>query len=94
MKKLLTVIGIGIITLGTGCAFNKVESSSTQGTNITTIKVRTYAFWPATSTLDKQKISAGKTLSVGTEGLVQEGGGTNIANTISALTDLIKALPK
>lgn len=85
-----------LLLLGAGCAFNRVDLSSgpgAGGTN-TTARVRSYAIWPATIDLAKQKISAGKTLSVGTEGLAADGGGTNISATLDSLTRLLQTLPR
>lgn len=83
---------IAALGLCTGCAFNKVELGSSQGTNTTTAVIRTYAIWPASVGLDKQKASAGKTLSIGTEGATLEGGGTNMVSAINGLVELMKLL--
>ena len=53
---------------------------------------KTFALWPATSELGKQRLTAGKTLSIGTEGLEEHAGlGTN---DTQALRDIRAILGK
>jgi hypothetical protein len=97
--SLWTVIGIVLLILSLaifapGCAFNKVELGNHTGTNTTTAVVRSYAIWPATVGLDKQKASAGKTLSIGTEGLEASGGGTNLTAALAELRGILQLIAK
>lgn len=80
-----------------GCAYNRpLFSEQVVTTNgiITkrSLSVRTFALWPATTQLEKQRASLGKTMSLGTTGLSEDSGGTNIAATIEALTKLLQTI--
>ena len=78
-----------------GCAYNRpVLRSETRSTNgvvtVAETSVRTFALWPATSELVKQRVSNGaKSQSVGTEGLDQQGGGTNLVEALKALDSIL-----
>jgi hypothetical protein len=77
-----------------GCATNhatvRTEERSTNGTVvIRTSEVITRASWPATSELTRQKVSNGKTQSIGTDGLSQEGGGTNVVDALRSLDSIL-----
>jgi hypothetical protein len=80
--------------LTAGCAYNRpvmrTEARTTNGVvTLTETSVRTFALWPATSALDAQKVSNGKTQSVGTTGLEQQGGGTNLVEALKALDSIL-----
>lgn len=80
-----------------GCAFNSPKfREETHGTNgvstVRTLSVPTWALWPATTDLAKQRANLGKTFSLGTEGLREETGSTNIADTVRALSGLVEKL--
>ena len=82
---------------GCGCAMNSprlVETTrTTSGTNVTEtrreLRMPTVALWPATSTLESQRASLGKTFSVGTSGVREDGGGTNTVETLVQLNRLL-----
>jgi len=80
--------------LFSGCAFNKpLVITEERGTNgIVTIKRTssiTFALWPATSLLERQKLGNGRTQSIGTDGLEQQGGGTNMVEALKALDSIL-----
>lgn len=58
-----------------------------------TLSVPTISGWPSSQTLDKQRISLGKTFSVGTSSLEQETSSTNAAATLRELRLLIQSVP-
>jgi hypothetical protein len=57
-----------------------------------TLDVRTYSTWPASTSIDKQRATLGKTFSLGSTGLNEDGGGTNMTDAFRALADLVKAV--
>ena len=97
MKPTFLIILLGAVSvlLTAGCAYNRpVLRSETHGTNgvvtVAETSVRTFALWPATSALEAQKVSNGaKTQSVGTTGLNQQGGGTNLVEALKALDSIL-----
>ena len=83
-----------LFLLCAGCAVNRPHlTESITGTNgVTTVrslKVTTFAIWPATASLEKQKATLGKTMGVGTEGLREDGGGTNVIGALQALDSIL-----
>ena len=79
-----------------GCATNKPvfrESITVEDGRTNTVReltITTRALWPATTDLAKQKASmSGKTWSVGTEGLREDGGGTNVVESLRELNKLL-----
>ena len=77
-----------------GCAYNRptlrTETRTTNGVvSVSETSARTFALWPATSTVERQRLSNGKTQSVGTEGLEQQGGGTNLVEALRALDSIL-----
>lgn len=97
-EKITIPISIALFSiLFSGCAINKPKMrEEIIGTNgvktVRELSATSWAFWPATQTIDKQKVTLGKTFSVGTDGVVQETGSTNVADTVRALSDLVKGL--
>ena len=86
----------GLLTL-CGCAFNKpfVLTQETSTNGVVTLKRTssvTFALWPATSLLERQKLGNGKTQSIGTDGLEQSGGGTNLVEALKALDSILSRI--
>jgi len=90
-----------LLPLLAGCAVTRphlVEVTTTTYTRngVTNVVVRkdmklpAYVLWPATQSLEKQRGSIGKTLSAGFSGADQDGGSTNVADTIKALDSLLR----
>jgi hypothetical protein len=52
----------------------------------------TYALWPASQTIDKQRGSLGKTFSVGTLGMNEQTGGTNVVEVLKQIDSIISHL--
>ena len=83
-----------LVALFSSCAYNRplfTESIvSTNGT-ITTrnLSVRTFALWPATTQVEKQKATLGKTFSLGTTGLNEDSGGTNVVEALKAIDSIL-----
>ena len=80
--------------LGTGCAVNRPEFlERTTGTNglVTErrLTVATWSLWPASTDLAKQRASLGKTMTLGTSDLGQDGGGTNMVEALRALDSIL-----
>lgn len=98
MKSTLPAVAVVVALLGVlfsaGCTVNRPHfTETTTGTNgvITTrtLSVPTFAVWPATTALDKQRASLGKTFTLGTEGLREDGGGTNVVEALRALDSIL-----
>lgn len=88
------------LVLGTGCAINRPSLTETTSTardgTVTFVRkltVRSYVIWPATSSLDRQTASLGKTLTVGTHGMDQESGGTNVVQALHEISTIVQAIP-
>lgn len=100
VKGLIVIGWIALIALAfiaTGCAVNRpvLNETITTTNGITTTKslrMTSFAIWPATTTVDKQRGSVGKTLSVGTEGAELETSNTNAATTLRELRLFLEAL--
>lgn len=105
MKTAKTALALAIIaawllalaTAFTGCALNRpsfrIQTTSTNGTvTVQEMRLTSLAFWPATIDLAKQKAGMGKTWSLGTEGLKEETGGTNLSATLDSLTRLLQTI--
>lgn len=80
-----------------GCAVYrptlKTETTGVDGSvTVQSISIPTFVVWPATSEIAKQKASVGKTLSLGVDGLKEDGGGTNMVGALRGLRDLVQAL--
>lgn len=75
------------------CAYNnpRFTEVTTNGT-VRTLSVRTFAIWPATTQIEKQRASLGKTFSLGQSGINEDGGSTNLAATLDALTRLLQQI--
>jgi hypothetical protein len=92
---LLFVVPIG---LAAGCAFNRqyARTTSTNPTNgvvTTTIaKSTTIAAGDAKATIEKTRASAGKTSSVGAQGIGEEATTSNIASNVNAVANLLEKL--
>ncbi len=92
----LMLIALAFLAM-TGCAVNSPVLTETIGTTngiVTTksLRMTSFAVWPATTTVDKQRGSVGKTLSVGTEGAELETSNTNAAATLRELRLLLESL--
>lgn len=75
-----------------GCAPSRATFEE-RGTNgvVRRMVVSSFALWPATQSIEKQKASLGKTFSFGASGIEQDGGGTNVVESLNAATRLIQA---
>ena len=100
MKILTTAVLCLAIT---GCALNRPrlsERTTTTETNgVVTVqernlKVTSFALWPAHTDLDRQTASVGKTLSTGTAGLTQDGGGTNVVQALKSIDSILGKIAK
>lgn len=94
MTQTALVVAMALLA---GCAWNRplyTETSTTTNGTVTVkrLSVATIAIWPATTSLEKQRVSIGKTMSVGTTALSEDSGSTNIAVTLEALTKLLQTL--
>ena len=88
-----------LVLLFAGCAVNRPQFAEREFDPLTglivkerTLTVPTVSLWPASVTMDKQRISLGKTFSVGTEGAELETSSTNAAATLRELRLLIESL--
>jgi len=95
MEKMKTTILL--LLLLNGCAYT-VQKVSTQGTTtngvveVRTIKSTAVAWGDARQTIEKLKVSNGKTQSIGLDGTESNATSTNIAANLQALTGLLNAL--
>ena len=76
-----------------GCAPSRAtfEERGTNGT-VRRMVVSSFALWPATQSIEKQKASLGKTFSFGAEGIEQDGGSTNLTESLRETRLLIQSL--
>ena len=93
MKTILILVCATIC----GCALNRpILTETVTGTNgVTTtrsLKVTTFALWPATTSLEKQRVTLGKTFGVGMEGLREDGGGTNVIEALRSIDSIVGKL--
>lgn len=91
------ILLLGFLVFSSGCAVSRPTfRTETRGTNgvveIRELRVSTYALWPATQEIAKQRASLGKTFAFGSEALTQETGSTNIIESLRALSDLVGKL--
>lgn len=98
-KLLLIAALVGLATLlfMPGCAVYSVnletENRMTNGVvQMQRLKARPLAVWPATTEIARQKISVGKTLTLGVDGLREDGGGTNLVQGLRELGNILDKL--
>ncbi len=98
MNKKAIAIAIAC-ALVAGCTINrpfmkeKTTVTSTNGVTSATernLKETGPAVGPAKQSINGQKASLGKTMSTGVESLSQEGGGTNVTETLRLVVELLK----
>jgi hypothetical protein len=97
VKKRYDLVLILAVAALAGCAFNApllVEKTRTaSGTNSTetvrALRIPSIAVWPATSTIESQKATLGKSFIVGTAGEKLDGGGTNVTEALKELNKLL-----
>ena len=94
MKNTIVVFSILFCLILCGCVVNRpVVYERTYDINGLTsereLRINSFALWPATQSLDKQRVSLGKTFSVGQSGMEQEGGGTNIIEALRAIDSIL-----
>lgn len=99
--KLATVLallfGFACVLSSCGCAYSRphiiVTTIDTNGvTTISQLRLTLFAVWPATQTMEKQRGSIGKTLSLGTVGSEQYTGGTNVVEALKAIDSILGKL--
>jgi hypothetical protein len=93
----VVLFAILVVLLTAGCAYNRpTMRTETRGTNgtvtLSETSARTFALWPATSTVERQKLSNGKTQSIGTDGIDQQGGGTNLVEALRSIDSILGKL--
>lgn len=94
---MVVLVAVLFVLATAGCAYRRPQMETEErGTNGTVRIVRTssptWALWPATQELNRERLSNGKTQSIGSEGVTQETGATNVAETFDAATRLIRAV--
>ena len=94
MKYYTLFFSVIVCIASVGCAFNRPNyKRTTYQTNgvviVERLSVPTYAIWPATTELGKQRVSIGKTISVGTSALSEDGGGTNMVEALRAIDSIL-----
>lgn len=77
-----------------GCAYSRpyivVTTIDTNGvTTVSQLRLTLFAVWPATQTMEKQRGSIGKTMSLGTVGADQETGGTNMVEALKHIDSIL-----
>jgi len=96
-EPMVVLFAVLVVLLTAGCAYHRPQMRTEErGTNGLVRVVETsspgWALWPATQDLQKERLSNGKTQSIGVEGLNQDGGSTNVADTIRALSGLLERI--
>ena len=92
---LMIVLALAFAFAFTGCALNRpLVRETTTGTNglvnERVMKATTLALWPATTEVAKQRLSAGKTLGIGSEGISETAGATtNDVQILNALRAIL-----
>jgi hypothetical protein len=92
--KRLSLLPVLLALVALGCAVNRPEFRETIVTadgasTERRLTVATWSLWPASTDLAKQKASLGKTFTLGTSELGQDGGGTNVIETLRALDSIL-----
>lgn len=82
-----------------GCARMSQTLSTTLTHTNGTVEIRSskaagWAFWDAKQTLEKLRVSNGKTHSIGLTGAEQETSSTNAAATLDAVGRLLQSIPR
>ena len=95
--SLVRQLGAILLLVLCGCAVNRVTLRTEEtGTNgVTTVRITrssTWALWPATSDLHKQRVTNLRGHGVGTEELHQETGGTNVVAALHALDSILSKI--
>lgn len=86
-----------LAALCTGCAINRpfIQETTTTDKGFTTtttktVRLTTWALWPATQEIGKQRGSLGKTLTAGVGSAEQEStGGTNGVEALRVINDIL-----
>lgn len=98
MKTLIPIVAAAALC---GCALNRPymrETSETTSTNGVVTKTErlskatTIGLWPGTATVEKQRTSLGKTMSIGQQDIESNGGGTNMVESLRALDSIVGKL--
>jgi hypothetical protein len=88
--RLLTLVALCCCL---GCAPTRATFEETAPGGLSRrLVVSSFAIWPATASIAKQRASMGKTFSFGAEGVELDGGGTNLTESLRETTRLINAL--
>lgn len=93
-----TLLAVATAVLLTGCTINNPkfysETRSTNGTvEIRRLSIPTVALWPATTDLAKQKAGlSAKSFSLGTEGLREETGSTNVVEALRSIDSILSRI--
>ena len=89
LRSVLFAAALGGV-LASGCAVNRpVFSETTADGTRRELRVSSWALWPATVDLARQKASLGKTFTLGTDGLREDGGGTNVTESLRLLKAIL-----
>ena len=96
MKKQSTILVIACALVTSGCAINRpfIQEKTVTENGVTTatktVRLTTWALWPATQEIGKQRGSLGKTLSAGTASADQEStGGTNGVEALRVIDNIL-----
>ena len=89
----IPILAAALASLIGGCAYNRPHFSETapDGTH-RELTVPTFAIWPATTELARQRAALGKTFTLGTEGLSEASGLST--NDVQALSLVLRILGK
>lgn len=94
MKKLIQSAFLTIAFALSGCAFNRpsivtIETNPTNGiVSLKRTHALTLALWPATADIAKQKLSNGKTHSIGIYDMDLQTGSTNLIELLKVLDSI------
>lgn len=90
-------LALACLLVLTGCVMSrpyaKETTMNTNGIVFTKeLKLTTFAIWPGTQLVDKQRGSIGKTLSLGQSGIEQESNSTNLIEALKVIDSILGKL--
>jgi len=94
MRAILILLCVACLS---GCAFSRpyIVETTIQTNGVTVVRelrLTLFAVWPATQTMEKQRGSIGKTLSLGVTGSDQDTTGTNAIEALKVIDSILGKL--
>jgi len=92
MKAIALLLAMACVC---GCVISRPyikETTSPDGVVVREMRLTSFAIWPASQTIDKQRASVGKTWSLGAAGIEQESGGSNVVEALRAIDSILSKI--